>query len=337
MKKMINKLSMVLVLIVIFALCVGENAIAATSTKPNYNINIASVYAAEGNIHEGMVKFKELLEERTNKRMQVAIHAAGAMGGEREVVEGLSSGAIEMGAHGGMDLTLYFPEYTVFEDIMFVFRDQEHNDKFWDTIGQEIIDDVASRKGILTVGLVPRGSRYITANKPINTPEDLKGLKFRLPSYPLRIKYFESIGAVATVVDFPELYMALKTGVIDAQENPPETIYNYKYYEAQKYLIATEHIITPNRYAVSTKWLDRLDQEDQDLILKTWEEATAYARSMTPDPDAYYVKKLVEEEDMILIEPNKEPFVEAAFALYEEVKDEYDWEPGLLERIMAIE
>ena len=83
----------------------------------------------------------------------------------------------------------------------------------------------------------------ITANKEIKTPNDLAGLKFRLPSMPLRIAVFEALGATPTVVEFSELYMALKTGTVDAQENPAETIYSYKYYEAQKYLILSRHIV----------------------------------------------------------------------------------------------
>ncbi|MBP7494341.1 MAG: TRAP transporter substrate-binding protein [Spirochaetales bacterium] len=316
-----------------FAFGGGKSEGSASSAKKTYNINVASVYAAEGNIHEGMVKFKQLVENKTQGRMKVTIHVAGAMGGEREVVEGISNGTIEMGAHGGMDIMLYTPEYSVFEE-MFVIRDLDHLEKFWNTIGKEISEDIAKRKGILTVGTVPRGSRYVTANKPLKTPNDLKGLKFRLPDYPIRIKYFESLGALPTIIAFPELHLALKTGVVDGQENPPETIYNYKYYEAQKYLIATRHLYSSNRYAVSKKWLDRLDPEDQKMILDSWEEATKYARELVKDPDAFYIDKLVNEKGMVLIEPDREAFVKAI----EPILQQYDkqWAPGLRERIRNI-
>lgn len=310
----------------------GAEASGEAARRP-LNINVASVYAAEGNIHEGMVKFKEIVESRSDGRIRVTVHAAGAMGGEREVVEGLSSGAIEMGAHGGMDIILYAPEYSVFEE-MFVIRDLDHLDKFWETIGQEISDDLAERRGIMTVGTVPRGSRYITANVPIHEPDDLRGLKLRLPDYPLRIRYFESLGALPTIVAFPELYMALRTGVVDAQENPPETIYNYNIYETQRYLIATSHLYSSNRYAMSKVWFDRQHPDDQELIMDAWAEATEYANEMVPDPDAYYVDKLVNEKGMILIEPDREAFMRAAEAVLAEFDDE--WAPGLRQRIMEI-
>jgi len=307
----------------------------AASTKKAINANVASVYAAEGNIHEGMVKFKELVEKNSNGRIKITVHAAGGLGGEREVVEGLSAGTIEMGAHGGMDIFLYAQEYEVFEE-MFIIRDLDHLKKFWDTIGKEIVQDVAKRKGILTVGTVPRGSRYITANIPIKHPNDLKGKKIRLPDHKFRIRYFESMGALPTIVAFPELYMALKTGVVDAQENPPETIYNYKYYEAQKYLIPTRHLFASNRYAVSQKWLDRLDKEDQALILNAWKDATDYANKLVPDPDAFYVDKLVKEKGMILVsDVDRDAFAKAAAPVHAEFSKK--WKPGLKERIQAIQ
>lgn len=329
-KVMVCALFVSLSCVLMFAGGKGETA----PTKKAINANIASVYAAEGNIHEGMVKFKEIVEKKSNGRIKITIHPAGALGGEREVVEGLANGSIEMGAHGGMDIVLYTPEYSVFEE-MYVIRDLDHLDKFWKTIGKEISEDMAKRKGIITVGTVPRGSRYITANIPIKHPNDLKGKKIRLPDWKFRIRYFESMGALPTIVAFPELYMALKTNMVDCQENPPETIYNYKYYETQKYLIPTRHLYSSNRYAVSKKWLDRLDNEDQALILDAWKEATEYAVKLVPDPDAAYVEKLVKEKGMILVnDVDREAFAKAAIPIYAEFNK--NWKPGLVERILAI-
>ena len=316
-------------------LAVAGGKSEGTPAKKTISANVASVYAAEGNIHEGMVKFKELVEKNSNGRIKITVHAAGGLGGEREVVEGLSAGTIEMGAHGGMDIFLYAQEYEVFEE-MFIIRDLDHLKKFWDTIGKEIAEDVANRKGILTVGTVPRGSRYITANVMIKSPADLKGKKIRLPDHKFRIRYFESMGALPTIVAFPELYMALKTGLVDAQENPPETIYNYKYYEAQKYLIPTRHLYASNRYAVSKKWLDRLDKEDQTIIMNAWKDATDYANKLVPDPDAFYVDKLVKDKGMILVsDVDRDAFAKAAAPIHAEFSKK--WKPGLKERIQAIQ
>ncbi len=319
-----------LVLVLCFAAC----ALPA-GEKKKINANVASVYAAEGNIHEGMMKFKEIVEKKTDGRISITVHPAGGLGGERDVVEGVSNGTIEMGANGGMDVFLYAPEYEAFEE-MFVIRDLDQLNKFWATLGiTEVSKDIEAKKGIINVGTVPRGSRYITANKPIRHPNDLKGMKMRLPDHKFRIRYFESMGVLPTIVAFPELYRALKTGVVDSQENPPETIYNYKYYETQKYLIPTRHLYASNRYIVSRRWLNRLDPEDQKLILDAWKEATAYANELVPDPDKFYVDKLVKEKGMILVEDvDREAFMKAAEPIYKEFSAK--WKPGFLERVQAI-
>ena len=320
-------------IILMLALCL-VGTVGYSGERRRFNANVASVYAAEGNIHEGMVKFKEIVEKKTDGRISITIHPAGGMGGEREVVEGLSNGTIEMGAHGGMDLFLYAPDYEVFEE-MFVIQDLEHLHTFWETLGPEVNKALEERRGIITVGTVPRGSRYITANKPIRHPDDLKGMKMRLPDHPFRISYFRSMGALPTIVAFPELYMALRTGTVDNQENPPETIYNYKYYEAQRYLIPTRHLYSSNRYAVSKRWLDRLDTEDQQIIMESWKEATDYANALVPDPDAFYVEKLVNEHGMILVEDiDRDAFIRAAQPIYEEFRAK--WKPGFLEQVQAL-
>ncbi len=315
------------------AFCLIGAVVLAGEKKP-VNINLASVYPAEGNIHEGFLKFKELIEAKSNGRITATYHPAGGLGGERDVIEGIANGTIEAGATGGMDVTLYAPEYVITEE-MFVFKDMAHMRKFWETSGQKLLKVLEDRKGLITVGNVPRGSRWITANKPIRKPEDLKGLKIRLPDNRNRTAYFKECGAIPTIVAFPELYMALKTGVVDAQENPPETIYNYRYYETQKYLIPTRHVITDNRYLVSKRWLSRQDPEDQQLIRDCWKEATAYAVSLRPDPDAQYIEKLTKEKGMIIVEDlDRDAFVAIAVKLYPEFSK--DWVPGILQEVQAL-
>ena len=303
--------------------------------KRPVNINLASVYAAEGNIHEGFLKFKELIEARSNGRITATYHPAGGLGGEREVIEGVANGTIEAGASGGLYISMFAPEWGVTEE-MFIFKSPAHIRKFWDTVGQDLIKVLDERKGIVTVGMVPRGSRWITSNKPIRSPADMKGMKLRLADTPNRIKYFQEIGAIPSIIAFPELYMALKTGVVEAQENPPETIYNYKYFEAQKYLVPTRHQYTYNSYIVSRRWLNRQDPEDQKMILDAWKDASQYANDLFPDPDAAYIKMLVEEKGMIIVDKlDLDAFVKVAEKLYPEFSKK--WIGGLLEKVKALE
>ena len=191
-------------------------------------INIASTFPAEGHVHEGAVKFQEYIKEKTGGRIEVVIQPAGALGTTREICEGLKAGTIEMGIYGDEDVDYYCPQYSIFS-VPYLFRNAEHYINYLETKGDDLFAAIQEECGIITGTWCYRGARHVTANKEVIEPEDLAGLKFRLPSTPIRIAVFEAYGAAPVVVDFSELYMALKTGTADAQENPPETIYSYKY------------------------------------------------------------------------------------------------------------
>ncbi len=326
----------VLVVLVLLVVAVGLLVAAGVREEeefPRRDINIASVFPAEGPVHELMVEFKRILEQETDGRMAVTIHPGGALGAEREVVESLVEGTVEMAAQGIMDLIMYLPEYTVFEE-PYVIRDLEHLRRFWDTIGQEINEILEEETGIITCAIAVRGSRMITANVPIKEPEDLEGLRFRLPSYPVRIAVFEAFGATPTVVAFPELYMALRTGTVDAQENPPETIYTYKYFEAQDYLINTRHVWSTARYQIAGSWFDTLSEDEQRIILDAWQQAEEHIKEIAYDPDEIFVEKLM-EEGMTFVEPNSEAFRELAEPVLQRF-DEEQWDPGIRQRIMDL-
>jgi TRAP-type C4-dicarboxylate transport system substrate-binding protein len=150
----------------------------------------------------------------------------------------------------------------------------------------------------------------MTSNRPINSLADVKGLKIRLPPVKAWTKVWEHLGALPVTVAFGEVYMALKTGAVEAQENPPETILNYKFYEAQKYLIATEHIYSAARIQLSMKWWNTLSKGDQDILTKAMDEGVAYANELTKNGDAEYVKQLI-GKGMVLINVDKEAMKKA--------------------------
>jgi tripartite ATP-independent transporter DctP family solute receptor len=297
-------------------------------------INIGSTYGPDAPVHFGLVKFKELAEQRSKGDMEVLIHVGGAMGGERDVFEAMSSGGLEMGAMGSGDTSIFFPKYQVFE-VPYVMRDADHFWKFWNgPVGKEINDLSLKERGVMTTGIVWRGARYLTANKPIKTPADVKGLKIRLPENKVWIKIWETLGALPVVVAFPEVYMALKTGVAEAQENPLESIWAYKFYEAQKYLIATDHVFSACKYQVSKKWFDTLKPDQQQLILQAWKEATDYANSLAVAADKKFLTD-IQAKGMTLIQPDVAAFQKAVQPALQEL-DKTFFAPGMLEKVLAI-
>ncbi len=205
--------------------CLGLGPVGLAGAAP-LQMSIGSTFGPDAPVHFGLEKFKELIEQRSKGDIQVQIHVGGALGGEREVFEAMSSGGLEMGAMRSGDTSIFFPKYQVFE-VPYVLRDADHFWKFWNgPVGKQINDLSLNERGVMTAGVVWRGARYLTANKPIRSVAEVKGLKIRLPENKPWIEIWKSLGTVPVVVSFPEIYMALKTGVAEAQENPLESIWS---------------------------------------------------------------------------------------------------------------
>ena len=317
----------------VIAVVVGLMLVPLQATA-KMKINMASAYGPGAPVHFGLEKFKELVEKRSNGEMQVLIHLLGTMGGERDIYEALSSGSVETAAMGSGDIAIFHPEYLCYE-VPYVIRDVDHFWKFWNgPVGKEINDVVLNKDNVIVAGIVYRGARQLTANKKITSPEGVKGLKLRLPEVKPWVEIWKSLGARPTVVPFQEVYMALKTGVAEAQENPAESIHSLKFYENQKYLIMTEHIHSTAKYEISKIWYDTLKPAEQQLVMKAMKDAAAYANELSMAADKKFIKEL-QEKGMIQIIPDKAAFMKAVEPTVQRLAKEL-WVPGLYEKVKAI-
>jgi tripartite ATP-independent transporter DctP family solute receptor len=292
--------------------------------------NIASVYPPNSPLDLGLNKLKETLAEQTGGRVEIQIHRGGAMGDEKQTFEMLSQGSVEFGAVGSGDISAFFPKYFISE-VPYMFSSQEDFWKFWNGPGKELSALIEKQRGVRTDGIIYRGARYLTSNTPVNTVADVKGLKMRLPPIKAWFRVWESLGAVPSTIAFSEVYMALKTGVVAAQENPPETILAYKMYEAQKYLIATEHVYGAARILSSASWWSTLSKDDQALFTRSLQEATALANDITRNGDAEMVKKL-QEAGMTLVTVDKNAFKEAVKPVVDSMA-KADWDPSFYRKV----
>jgi tripartite ATP-independent transporter DctP family solute receptor len=295
-------------------------------------INVASVYPPDSPTDVALAKLKELAAQRSNGRIDVVITKSGTMGDERQTFELLSQGSVEFGAVGTGDIAAFFPRYFMSE-VPYLFSSQADFWKFWAGPGRELSAMIEKERGVRTDGIMYRGARYLTANQPIRTVADVKGLKMRLPPIKAWYKVWESLGALPSTIAFAETYMALKTGVVAAQENPPETILAFKFFEAQKFLIQTEHVHGASRLLSSGKWWATLSKDDQALLTKAIEESIAVANAITRDGDAPIVKKL-QELGMTLIPVDKDAFREAVRPALEAMAKS-DFDPAFYEKVRA--
>lgn len=279
-------------------------------------------------------RIADLVKERSRGRIVVEVFPSGVMGGDRDILESLGVGALEMTIGGSNAVHWYAPEYSIV-DAPYVFKDKGHVRKVWDgPIGDEVKAALERKANIVTPAVFNRGGRLLTANRPIRTVADLKGLKIRLPELPLWLDVWKALGAMPTPIAFPELFGALQTGVVDAQENPIELIYTSRFFEVQKYLMLTYHVYGQNVIHISKPFFNRLSESDKKLLVETCKDAAAYGDQV----QAQYEKELIDkcaERGMTIVEVDREAFRKIALTVAEKWQ-QTTWRKGLLQDVLSL-
>lgn len=270
--------------------------------------------------HLGAVKFAELIKERTNGQIQIKIFPNHILGNERDMVEGLQLGTIDMVVTSTGPIGGFAPKMMAV-DFPFIFRNREHAYKVLDgDIGKLLLSDL-EKVGIKGLAFWENGFRNITNSKrPINKPEDLKGIKIRVMENKVHIASFKALGANPTPMAWSEVFTALQQGTIDAQENPIPIIYNFKLYEVQKYLSMTQHFYSPALLLMSKTKFASLPKKTQEIFVKTAIEVATYERNLIKEQEDKQIG-LLKEKGMIINYPDREPFRLATKKVYDEFKD----------------
>ena len=290
-------------------------------------------FGVNGFLDLAVKEFAKNVEAKTAGKLTVRVFSAGELGQELQQYDLMQVGALESALMGSQVLAAVAPEYNAFE-LPYIWRDQAHLRSVWDgQIGQEVSEAILSRKGIRIIAALDRGARNLTTNnKAVRTPADLAGMKIRTTQNAVHVAAWRALGAIPSPMALGEVFMALKQGVMDGQENPIDLIAASSFQEVQKYLMLTQHVRSVAWFGVSEVWFNRLSDEHRKLILA---EATSAAQ--------WNNKKLAEEEETILatlsqkmtVIPSKE--IDSA-AFRERIKTaagEFQkvWKPGLVDAI----
>lgn len=216
-------------------------------------------------IHKAVTKFADLVKERSKGEIQIAIFANGVLGGEREMLEQVQNGALEITKASASPLETFSADYKVF-NLPFVFRDRAHFFKVLEgPVGEAIL--ASSRKsGFIGLAYYDSGARSFYGKKPINTPDDLKGAKIRVQQSPTTIKMIQALGGTPTPMAWGEVYSALQMGVVDMAENNVTALTNGRHGEVSKFYSDTEHQMVPDVLVISSTRWDSLKKPHQDII-----------------------------------------------------------------------
>jgi len=281
----------------------------------------------------GMKKTAEIVAQKTNNRIQIQIFPAAQLGTGKDMIESTVFGSQALVTEGAAMFSQWAPRLSIME-APYLFRDVNHMVKaIKSPVGQEMVDELATKRGLRSLGVVYYGVRHLTANKPVNKPEDVKGLKLRVPEVPLYLEMAKSWGANPTPMAFAELYLALKQGTVDAEENPIPTINAGKFYEVQKYLILTGHIMVPQLHVISDKVWKSLSAADQKILQEAVDEGIAFSTDMLIKQEQTQAEEF-KKKGMQVITPDVAAFKKASMAVIP--KMEGVWGKGLYEKLADI-
>ena len=234
-------------------------------------------------ISQGGQKFADLVAQKSGGKMQVKLFPGGVLGGDVQVLSAVQGGTIDMTSMNSGILQGQVKEFAIV-DFPFLFNDAKEADSVMDgPIGKALADKLPE-KGLVHLAYYDLGFRNLTdSRRAIKTADDIAGLKIRVIQSPIYIDTFNALGANAVPMPFPEVYTALEQKTIDGQENPFTVIEANKFQEVQKYLAGTRHIYNPQTMMISKKTWDRLNKEEQDILLAAAKESQTYQRQVSRD------------------------------------------------------
>ncbi|WP_439500316.1 TRAP transporter substrate-binding protein [Bosea sp. (in: a-proteobacteria)] len=254
----------------------------------------------------GLVKFAELVAAKTGGTVKVEVYADRQLGEEREMVEGLQLGTVDMAAVSTGPLNAFVPQIGVL-DLPFVFKNSAHAYKVLDgEVGQDLLKRMDA-KGIVGLAWWENGWRHLTSKKSIKEPGDLKGVKLRTMQNPVHIAAFKQIGAAPIPMAWGEVFTSLGQGVIDAQENPVTIIYTNSLWEVQKYLTLTGHVYGPHAVMFSKAVWAKLTPDQQKAVREAVTEATIFQRQTSQKLETEQLEEL-KKKGMIVETIDLAPF-----------------------------
>lgn len=275
-------------------------------------IEIHNTMNTGGSEEAALQKFQELINEKLGDAFEVNIYLNSQLGSEAEVLELLNIGQTQMALTGGAFMGQYAPEYNAVS-VPFVLPS-------WDAVEHYIMEtesgkkmqEIAREKGNLVyLGPQKRAFRHMTSSKPIETPDDLEGLPMRMPKIPLWIDVWEELGIQAVVIPSSDIYLAMRTGQVEAHENSLASPYTRQMWEVQDYIIQTSHLSFPWHWVASAPWWDSLTDAQRTAILEAAEEARQYGKQVEDEKDAFYRDALI-EKGMEFLQVDQAPFREKA-------------------------
>lgn len=287
---------------------------APSTTGPaskSRKLRLGYLLPTESQLGAGATAMAEEVARRTGGRIQIQQFPDSVLGGEVEMLKGVQLGTIDLAFITGAPLPSILPDAGIF-NIPFLFNGPAHAHAVLDGPIGDSYRQLLSGKDLVALAWGENGMRHITNSKrPIASPDDLKGLKLRLPQSPVMLLGFRAMGTEASPLPFPQLYSALQAGVFDGQENPIATIRSAKFVQVQKFLTLSGHVYDPAVIVMSSDAHDDLSAEDRAIILDAAKTGARASRKFAAEAEITGVAALKQAGMQVLTGIDRARFVAA--------------------------
>ena len=259
--------------------------LSCSSDKQQTIIKLAHGLDTNHSVHKAMVFMNELLEKESNGKMSIEIYANQQLGSERECLELLQIGSLDMTKVSTGVMENFAPKMRIF-GLPYLFRNREHQFNVLDgVVGKELLEN-GKNFWLKGMGYYDAGSRsFYTKDKPVENPSDLEGLKIRVMESVTAINMVKKFGGSPTPISWGELYTSLQQGVVDGAENNPPSFYLSRHYEVCKFYSLDEHTALPDVLLISTHTWEKLSEQERVWLQKSVDESIKYQRKLWADAE----------------------------------------------------
>lgn len=290
---------------------IGSSILAAPfATAADYTLKFGHLANEENIWNKAAERFKKVVEEESDGRIDVQIFPNEQLGTEMEVINSIQLGTADM-TITGESLQNWAPKAAMMA-VPYAFRDSEHLRKAVEgDIGKQIEQQIEEKAGLVPIAWFERGPRELTSNQPIKKPSDLDGLRLRVPNVPLFVDTWQALGAKPTPMAFSEVFTSLQQGTIDGQENPLSLIESASFNEVQDYVNMTDHVRSWIYVVIGKNKLESMPEDLQEVVLDAAQQMQSYETKLF-DEDQKRLRNALEEAGMEFVEVDQKAFADEA-------------------------
>ena len=278
-------------------------------------------------------EFAKRANEKLGSKAKVVVYGSSQLGSDAELMKKLKLGTVDLALPSTV-MTSVAAEFGVFE-MPYLVQNRAHAARIAKEITKPVLGPIVEKQGYKILAVWENGYRHITNNKrPIVKPDDLKGIKLRVPGGVWRVKMFQAYGATPSPMEYKEVFVALQTGVMDGQENPFAQIFPARFHEVQKYLSLTGHVYTPAYVTAGASW-QRLPADVRKIVEDTLTESEPVILDLAERLDNELLAKM-KQAGIAVNEADKAAFVAASKAVYQEFAKQVPGGQALIDKALSL-